>query len=58
MNDLRNPIVDHPHILAHSVGSFQVLCNPHPCLFVGQFVQPLERIFHICPSDQLLPNFF
>jgi hypothetical protein len=47
-----------PHTLAHSVRGLQILCNPHPSLLMSQFVQPLQRIFDICPSDQLLRVFF
>jgi hypothetical protein len=39
---------------ANGMRGLQILCNPHPSLFMCQFVQLLQRIFNVCPSNQLL----
>ena len=36
----------------------QDLCRRHPSLLLRQFVQPLQRVFYVLPSDELLEEFF
>ena len=56
--DAGHLIVDIEYLILDSMRGFQNLCSYHPDLFICQFVQPLQRIFNISLSNQLLQVFF
>src|SRR6266436_3049753 len=51
-------ILDHPHSIIDNLRALQNLCSYHPHLFICQLVQPLQRIFYVTLSEQLLQVFF
>ena len=51
INDHRDPIID-------GMRDLENLCSYHPDLFICQLVQPLQRIFYVGLSNQLLQIFF
>jgi len=56
--DAGHLIVDIEYLILDSMRGFQNLCSYHPDLFICQFVQPLQRIFNLSLSNQLLQVFF
>ena len=46
-DDLRDLVINNMRYL-------QILCTGHPSFFLRQLVQPLQPIFDLSPSDQLL----
>jgi hypothetical protein len=56
--DIEYLILDTPYFIIDSMRGLQNLCSYHPDLFIRQLVQPLQRIFNISLSDQLLQEFF
>ena len=72
MNELGDPVVyanhsivykkylftDSPHPLIDDTRGSQDFHGGHPSFLLGQFIQPLQRIFQISSSDELLPIFF
>ena len=55
---IEHPILDHPHSIIDSMRGVQNLRRHHPDLFIRQLVQPLQRIFNVSLSNQLLQVFF
>src|SRR6266699_6722108 len=44
-------IVDIEYLILDGMRGLQNLCSYHPDLFIGQLVQPLQRIFNISLSN-------
>ena len=42
----------------HDVRKLEDLCSCHTSLVLRQLVQPLQSVFHLLLSNQLLHNFF
>jgi hypothetical protein len=53
-----HPVVDAGHLIVDSMRGLQNLCSYHPDLFICELVQPLQRIFNLSLSNQLLQVFF
>jgi hypothetical protein len=56
--DIEYLILDTPYFIIDSMRGLQNLCSYHPDLFIRQLIQPLQRIFNISLSNQLLQEFF
>ena len=56
INDLRDLIVYGTHPLIDSMCGPKDFRSGHPSFLLRQLVQPLQRIFHITPSDKSLPE--
>jgi hypothetical protein len=53
-----HPVVDAGHLIVDSMRGLQNLCSYHPDLFICELVQPLQRIFNLSLSNQLLQVLF
>ena len=63
VNDLRDLIADAGHSIVDGTHPLiDSMCGPkdfrsgHPSFLLRRLVQPLQRIFHIAPSDKPLPE--
>jgi hypothetical protein len=56
--DIEYLILDTPYFIVDSMRGLQNLCSYHPDLFICQLEQPLQRIFNLSLSNQLLQVFF
>src|SRR5260221_13661886 len=51
-------IRDTSYFIIDSMRCIQNLCSYHPDFFIRQLIQPLQRIFNVSLSNQLLEEFF